>query len=370
MTNGEAGISRRGFMKGVGAGVGAAAVAAANAGAQAAGTGAAPASAAGGDGAGKSDGKIRLGAVSWNFRSISAGPPWTEAIDIIGDLGFEGVEVICAAPDQLDATLAEPHFSDLRRQLERRKMVIPQFVLFQSLVGDLGSPDADKRKRTLDLFAKGCAVAAKLGAPMINIVAPWPAVYRKEGYGYLPRYYSTDTTMPGPKFRFDVPRGFDWNKAWAEFVDTVKQATAAAKAAGVRFSLENHTHTFVQNADLFVTLWKEVADPALGMNVDIGWIQSQREYPVVALYKAGRQLFNVHLRDIDGFGYRFVPPGCGAMDFPGVVLALRALNFSGFLSFEQDGVPDQRYALRRGREILDGLLAMSDAELENAQKRD
>jgi len=59
--------------------------------------------------------KIRLGAVSWNFRSISAGPPWTEPIETLAELGFEGIEVICAQPAQLDATLAEPHFSNLMK---------------------------------------------------------------------------------------------------------------------------------------------------------------------------------------------------------------------------------------------------------------
>ena len=302
--------------------------------------------------------KIRIGAVSWNFRGISAGPPWTEPIDTLADLGFEGVEVICARAEQLDATLSEPHFSNLMRQLEKRKMVISQFVLFQTMVADLGSPDADKRKRALDVFARGCRVAARLRAPIINIVAPWPTVYRKKGWSYLPRYYSTQTTMPGSKFRFDVPRGFDWRKAWSGFVAVMKEATAAAKAEGLRFSLENHTHTFVQGPDAFLHLWNEVRDPALGMNLDVGWIQLQREYPVVAVYKAAGHLMNVHLRDIDGFAYRFVPPAMGCMDFEGIVRALRDVGFSGFLSFEQDGpVGDMRAVLRRGKELIEKILA-------------
>lgn len=352
------GISRRGFLKTLAAG--ATAVAATP-------TSARPAS--GGPSHRSSTGKIGLGAVSWNFRSIMAGPPWTVPIDACAELGFEAVELICAKVEQLDATLAEPHFSNLMRQLERTKIAVSQFVLFQSMVADLGSRDAEKRKRALEVFAKGCKVAAKLGAPIINIVAPWPTVYHKRGWGYLPRYYSTGTTMPGPKFRFDVPRNFDWDKAWSDFVAVMKEATAVAKADGLRFSLENHTHTFVQGPDAFLRLWDEVRDPALGMNLDVGWLQLQREYPVVGIYKVRNHLMNVHLRDIDGFAYRFVPPGSGCMDFAGIVAALRDIGFSGYASFEQDGVPDMKEALRRGKRILERYLAMSRDELETAAKR-
>ena len=38
---------------------------------------------------------------------------------------------------------------------------------------------------------------------------------------------------------------------------------------------------------------------------------------------------------------------------------LRDIGFAGFLTFEQDGVPDMKAAMRRGKEILEGLLAKS-----------
>jgi sugar phosphate isomerase/epimerase len=348
-SNRNAGLSRRGFLTGVGAGTLAAATAA---------SASSPAEKAKTEKrADLSKDALRLGSVSWNFRSIAAGPPWTDAIDTIADLGFRGVELIVAQPDQLDATLAEPHFSNLLRQLGQHKMVVSQFVLFQPVTADLGSPDPEKRKRALAVFEKGCQVASKLGAPMINMVAPWPTVFRKDKVDYLPRYYSTETTMPGPKFQFDVPRNFDWPKAWSDFVSVMKEATGIAKAAGILFSLENHTHTFVPGPDAFLHLWDEVRDSTLGFALDIGWIQLQREYPVVAIYKTRGRLMNVHLRDIDGFAYRFVPPGSGCMDFEGVVRALRDIGYSGFMSFEQDGVPDMRYALSRGKQILEEILA-------------
>jgi len=306
--------------------------------------------------AARSKDKIRLGSVAWNFGPIGDDPPWTALIDAVGELGFEGIELIVAKASQLDAALSEPTLSNVLRQLGKYKMVVPQFVLYQSALADLASPDAEKRKRMLGVFEKGCQVAVKLGAPMINMVAPWPTVYSKKGQSYLPRYFQ-EKNSPKEKFRFEVPRNFDWPKAWAEFTATMKEATAIAKTAGLKFSLENHTHTFTPRADAFLRLWDAVRDDALGFNVDIGWIQLEREYPVVTIYKARGHVLNVHLRDIDTPGLRFVAPGDGCMDFEGVVAALRDIGFSGFLTFEQDGVPDMKAALRRGKEILDGILA-------------
>ena len=344
----QAEVSRRAFLKSAATGALAAAAAASSG------------STAGASAAKKtpprSKDKIRLGSVAWNFGRIGDDPPWTASIDAVGELGFEGIELIVAKAEQLDAVLTEPTLSNVLRQLGKYKMVVPQFVLYQSALADLASPDAEKRKRMLGVFEKGCQVAAKLGAPMINMVAPWPTVYRKQGQSYLPRYFQ-EKNSPREKFRFEVPRNFDWPKAWAEFVATMKEATAIARAAGLKFSLENHTHTFTPRADAFLRLWDEVRDDALGFNVDIGWIQLEREYPVVTIFKARGHVLNVHLRDIDAAGLRFVAPGDGCMDFEGVVAALRDIGFAGFMSFEQDGVSDMKAALRRGKEILEEVLA-------------
>ncbi|MCX8036150.1 MAG: sugar phosphate isomerase/epimerase [Candidatus Sumerlaeia bacterium] len=298
---------------------------------------------------------IRLGSVAWNFGRIGDDPPWSGAIDAVGDLGFAAIELIVAKPEQLDATVAEPTFSTLLRRLEQYKLVVSQFVLYQSVMADLGSPDPERRKKTLAVFEKGCQVAAKLGAPMINMVAPWPTGWSKKGQGYLPRYFSTrkgETT-----FQFDVPPNFDFPRTWADFVATMKEATTIARNAGLVFSLENHTHTLIPGPDAFLRLWDEVRDSALGMNLDIGWMMLQREYPVTAIYKVRGHLVNVHLRDMDAANLRFVAPGEGIMDFEGVVRALRDIGFAGFATFEQDGVPDMKTALRRGKDILEGLLA-------------
>jgi len=77
----------------------------------------------------------------------------------------------------------------------------------------------------------------------------------------------------------------------------------------------------------------------LGVNLDAGWIQLEREYPPVAIHKLKGHLMNLHLRDIDGLMRSFSPIGHGVMDFQAIVQALRQTGFQGFASLEQDGHP-------------------------------
>ncbi len=301
-------------------------------------------------------GKMKVGSVSWNFRGIGEGPPMDEPIEIVGEMGFDGIELIVSRPEELDTYWKEPVISQLRKKLDKFNLEVSQFVLFQLAVEGLSSLKDDERNGSLKVFEKACKVAAKLSAPMINIVAPW-ARELKGPQAYLPRYYAITEGAPDVKYRIDIAEGFDFNAVWEQFVQTMREATAMARAHGLRFSLENHTHTLVPDAMAFRMLWDRIKDPALGMNLDIGWLQLQREYPPIGIYQAGDRLVNVHIRDIDGVGLRFVGIGEGVMDFPGVVKALKDIGFSGYLTIEQDGVPDMRGVLARGRDILKRLIA-------------
>ncbi|MBN1419162.1 MAG: sugar phosphate isomerase/epimerase [Planctomycetes bacterium] len=332
-------LTRRGFLEAAGA--------AAGLGALGAGVARAAESAGGAD-------PIRIGSVAWNFRGIGSGPPWDDAIRMTAELGLVGIELIVARAEELDSYWKEPELSRIRAMAEKLGVALPQFVLFQNAAAGLGSRKAEVRARALDDFEKGCKVARVLGSPMINIVAPW--VEGLVGNSpYLPRYFSVPDGRKDV-FRIRIPEDFDFPAIWEEFVATVKGATERAKAHGLRFSLENHTHTLIPDTDAFLRLWDRIRDPALGMNLDIGWIFVGREYPAISVLKVKDHLVNVHIRDIDGSARIFVGLGSGTMDFEGVIRALRRIGYKGFVTFEQDGVKDMRRTILDGKSIIERLL--------------
>ena len=260
------------------------------------------------------------------------------AIDIIGGMGFDGIELIVSARSDFDTYWTEAALSRIRRQLDKYKLVVSQFVLFHAVVEGLTSLDRDERNRNLDYFERGCRIGRKLDAPLMNIVAPWP----RELTGpvpYLPRYYEIPNPKPGEKFHIDIAPGFDWEKVWDNFVQTTKACLERAKAHGMKLTIEHHTHTVIPDATSFLRLWDAIRDPALGYNLDTGWTLSQREYPPLAIYKTRRQLMNLHVRDIDGMMRQFVHFGEGVMDFRAIADALKSIGFSGYLAIEQDKHP-------------------------------
>jgi len=278
---------------------------------------------------------MKVGCVSWCFHSFAAGTNPEEAIDLIGEIGFDGIDLIALGRADLTDYWNDATLDRLKRQLERNHLAVAQFVLFQPVVEGLTSTDPEVRKRNLDYFEAGCRIGQKLGAPLLNIVAPWPRELKGPS-DYLPRYYDIPEPKPGEKFHIDIAPGFDWDALWQTYIETTQACLERVKAYGMKLTIEHHTHCMIPDATTFLRLWDAIRDPALGYNMDVGWTLSQREYPPVAIHKVKDRLMNLHMRDIDGLMRQFVPVGEGVMDFEAIVAALKATDFQGFLSIEQD----------------------------------
>ncbi|MBN1506447.1 MAG: sugar phosphate isomerase/epimerase [Sedimentisphaerales bacterium] len=299
-------------------------------------------------------GKPRIGCLSWCFHSLGPAADPEPVLDVIGDLGFDGVELIVTARRDLKDFWTDARIDRLNRKLEQNKLRVSQFVAFQPVVEDLSSTEPAAHERALDYFEATCRIGKKLGAPMVNIVAPW-ARELKGPTGYLPRYYEVDNPERGEKFHIDIAEDFDWDRVWDAYVETTKACLARAKAHGLKFSIEQHTHCLVPDAASFLRLWDQIRDDDLGYNIDVGWTLLQREYPPVAIHKVGRHLMNAHMRDIDGQMRLFPPFGKGVMDVQAIVATLKRIGFNGYASIEQDmhpGDPDIRDTCREYLRIM------------------
>jgi sugar phosphate isomerase/epimerase len=285
----------------------------------------------------------KIGCLSACFHEFRAGANPEKAIDLIGEMGFEGIELFVCAKEDIPTYWTDSTLDRLKKQLERNRLQVSQLGLFQPVVEGLTSTDADERQRNLDAFEAGCRIASKLGSPIVNIVAPWARELRGP-VAYLPRYYEIKDPKPGEKFHIDIASGFDWDRVWKSYIETTQACLQRAKQHRLRMTIEQHTHTMVQASDAFLRLWDAVRDPALGYNMDIGWTLAQREYPPVAIYKTKDHLMNLHARDIDGLMRTFVHVGEGVMDFKAVADALKAIGFRGYIDLEQDKHPGDMVA--------------------------
>jgi sugar phosphate isomerase/epimerase len=303
-------------------------------------------------------GRPKVGCVSWCFHSFEGGSDPEEAIEVMGEIGFEGTDLILLAREDITGFWTDAKIDRIRKQLARHRMEVAQFVIFQPVIEGLTSTDAEERKRNLDYFEAGCRIGRKLGAPLIDIVAPWPRELSRPGGGYLPRYYDLGDGKPGEKFHIDIAEGFDWDRLWDTYIQTTRQCLQRVKAHGMKLTIEHHTHCMIPDATSFLRLWDAIRDPALGYNLDTGWTLSQREYPPLAIHKVKKQLMNLHARDIDGLMRSFVHVGQGVMDFRAIAQTLKTVGFRGFLSIEQDKYPgDMKETCRRYLRMMKEYLA-------------
>src|SRR5512133_971889 len=61
--------------------------------------------------------KIQLGSVSWNFHSLAPAADPEEAIDIIGGLGFDGIELIATSGGDFKAFWTDARIDRLKLKL-------------------------------------------------------------------------------------------------------------------------------------------------------------------------------------------------------------------------------------------------------------
>src|ERR671925_504205 len=75
-------------------------------------------------------GKPKVGCLSWCFHDFSPGVDPEPAIDIIGGLGFDGVELIVTARADLESFWNDQRVDRLRKKLDQKKLQVSKFVLF------------------------------------------------------------------------------------------------------------------------------------------------------------------------------------------------------------------------------------------------
>lgn len=302
---------------------------------------------------------MKVGCTAWAFTFPGYQAPYEDAIRAVGELGFKGVELIVYSRGDMAQYYTPAKIGELRRLYGSYGLVLSELALYDDVVGDLASLDATLKAEAIENFERGARIAHELGTDTLNMVAQWPRGLVGPT-SYPP--HAIYTMVRGmekfsPKLEMELPPDFDWPATWSNYVDSIRTCAAIARQHGLRLALEGHTHVIVSHTDSFLRLFDQVPDPALGSNFDTGWQLMQREYLPMSIHKLGRRIFHVHAKDSDGLLSYALPPGMGIVDWDGVVEALHAVGFDGFLSFELGRYKDPRRWLKQGLQYLEGVIA-------------
>jgi len=118
---------------------------------------------------------------------------------------------------------------------------------------------------------------------------------------------------------------------------TPAQATALCREFGVRFNLENHPEKTAAEAVAKIGGGNEW----LGICVDTGWFGTQGANVPDAIRACGKLVRHTHIKDVKAAGaHETCLLGGGVVDVPGCLLALKAVGYTGWYSWEDE--PEDR----------------------------
>ena len=303
---------------------------------------------------------MKLGCAVGCFTYPHYNAPYENAIKKIGDMGFQGVELIVAQNEDLDDYYTAEKIRTLKNLYSSYGMELTEFVIYANLVTGLMERDKKSKQAAYDTFKRGVDTALALGTDKINIVSNWPNEM-KAPIDYLPCYFHPSLASPlEPKLKMELPKGYDAVGAWENYMDSLRVLTQICQDAGAYFLLEGHANVEVGTTDAFLRAADGIDSPAFGTNFDTAWQLVQREYLPWSIYKLRDKIKHVHLRDGDGLLCYSLPPGMGIIDWNDVVRALKAVGYQGFLSFELTGYKEPERYISEAKSYMERILKEED----------
>jgi inosose dehydratase len=253
-------------------------------------------------------------------------PPWPHVLDEIACAGYPGTELgpfgyLPSSPSALAAALDE-----------RRLALAAGYVMVP-----LESPGAGG---DLDAVVRAtCGLLSACGASNLILMD------------------AVDSDRGGTAGRSDDARRLD-PAAWRRLTDCVQRVAAIARGEfSLRVSFHPHVGTHVEFEDEVERLLSDIDPAALGLCPDTAHLTYAGMDPLTVIARHGERLAYVHLKDIDdarlvraradrqsfetavGAGI-FRPLGQGCVDFARLREALDRLAYDGWVTVEQDRLPD------------------------------
>jgi sugar phosphate isomerase/epimerase len=139
------------------------------------------------------------------------------------------------------------------------------------------------------------------------------------------------TTEPGGP----VEAGASWSAALKLFVEELKPVAAHAEKEGVLLLVEPEPGLLIETSEQFEEFMRHIESPAVGLNFDVGHMYCVGEDPAVSLRRLAGFVRHIHLEDIAASRvHAHLVPGDGAIDFVGVLTAIRELHYDGWVTVE------------------------------------
>jgi len=229
--------------------------------------------------------------------------PLEEVIKRLSKIGYDGMEIGCAAPH------AWPYYLSAERRKEIKTLLDKNNIKASSMLPAPGggpginaaSASIEERKWTVQHYKDVIDLAVDLGTPTVLFMSGW--------------------------FMFGTRK----KDAWKYSKESLIEVAGYAKIKNITIIIEPQAAdtNLVEDADDAIELMEEANMPNVKLMFDTFHALYRKEVPSDYVYKMGENLKHVHFSD-----YNRLAPGQGGMDFLPVMQALKDVKFDGYITME------------------------------------
>lgn len=234
-----------------------------------------------------------------------------DTIRTLAKIGFEGIEIQADVPHAYPLQFSERDIEETKTLLRENGLAISNLNAFMHHAdGDTYhpswiEPDQAERTRRIEYTLACIDLAYKLGAPHIS------------------------TEPGGPLEGISREQGLAW------FLEGLRAVEARAREKGIRVLIEPEPGLLIEKSAEFMEVYGELDLRVFGLNFDIGHFYCVGEDPIDLVPKLKQCARHFHLEDIAPTRkHHHLMLGEGAIDIPGVLGAIEATGYSGFVTVE------------------------------------
>ncbi len=247
-----------------------------------------------------------------------------DCIAMAADMGFDAVEILERQMHRKD----NAYLQSLKRQAHRAGLALCGLSTHQGFV----SPNADERKRNIDITIASIELAYSLGIPTVRVnTGRWGTT---KDFDELMKNRGVEPPLPG----HTDEEAFPW------VIESLEKCMPAAEKRGVVLGLENHWG-LARTPEGLLRIVDAVNSPWLGVTLDTG---NFLEDPYGRLEKIAPRATYVHAKTYYGGGVWYTLN----LDYDRIAAMLRKPRYRGYISLEYEGQEQVKTAIPRSLAVL------------------
>ena len=264
-----------------------------------------------------------FGSTIWTF---NWNPPFDAALRRLARTGCKGFELTAWSVDML-AYYTPEVVGELKRIADGEGMSLTNFFFnlpFNHVAG------AATSRVDLESFKRGVDVVARVGAPIVTSMTPYP--FQSSVRPLLQRPTAQEWSA-------EVRPEWDWAGEYAVVVEGFAKAAEIAGRAGLKVAVEPHPYRWVSSGQGMLRLIERTGAPNLGLNFDPSHLFPAGDMPHYVILQLGTRIFNTHFSDNEGHTNAHWRPGRGKIDWTAIFAALKAVGYVGVITLELEDAP-------------------------------